>query len=64
MGLICRVTLRPSGLTLTGSVRNSVTWEEHRVQPLLLHSERGPQRPRTLWRVWECLGVPPGDLED
>ncbi|KAK3544536.1 hypothetical protein QTP86_015589 [Hemibagrus guttatus] len=96
MSFLCRM----AGRSLRDRVRSSVTQEELRVEPLLLHIERGQlrwlghlfrmpprclpgevfwacptgKRPRgrhrTCWRdyvfrlAWECLGVPPEELEE
>ncbi|KAK3553774.1 hypothetical protein QTP70_009300 [Hemibagrus guttatus] len=75
MSFLCRVAER----SLRDRVRSSVTREELGVEPLLLHIEKGQLRwlghlprgrARTRWRdyvsrlAWECLGVPPEELEE
>ncbi|GAA6083797.1 uncharacterized protein LOC111191400, partial [Tachysurus ichikawai] len=96
MSFLCRV----AGRSLRERVRSSVTREELRVEPLLLHIERSQLRwlghlfrmlpgslpgevsracptgrrprgrPRTRWRdyvsrlAWECLDIPPEELEE
>ncbi len=70
---------RVAGRSLRDRVRSSVTREELRVEPLLLHIETGsaevarasvPDASWTRWRdyvsrlAWERLGVPPEELEE
>ncbi|KAA0706920.1 hypothetical protein E1301_Tti002240 [Triplophysa tibetana] len=53
MSFLCRV----AGRSLRDRVRSSVTWEELRVEPLLLHIERGQLR----W-LGHLFRMPPGRL--